>query len=246
MRCESCGARGAGNFCGECGTAIPQLDGNTSTRSGWRTAGVLLAVFTLGLALPIAFVRSTGADRTAAGYSLGPTATATLTATATATVIRKVRVTATATVTEQPDAPVAVEGENDTVPSPRPRGTLLVQAGPERGFGQTFPSGRCAVWQTGFTNQSDTAIDQITVAPPGGDWTKDDWNGHDYPTRAAAKPAPAVLDVYIAPGQETALEYRTCTNTPSPGPRFEYGAFAPNWVTFRWESGATGRACFKC
>lgn len=92
----------------------------------------------------------------------------------------------------------------------------------QTGFGQTFPDGRCAVWRTGFVNQSDTAIDQITMAPPGGDYTGE-WNGHNSPTRPAVKPTPAVLNVYIAPGKSAAFEYKTCTSTPSPGPRFAYG-----------------------
>lgn len=133
-------------------------------------------------------------------------------------------------------------------PAGPPRGTLLVMAGPEGGFGQTFPEGRCAVWRTGFVNQSDTAIEQIIVAPPSGEYTNySGWNGKDFPTRPARPPAPAVLNVYLKPGDDVALEYKTCTATPPPAdPNFEYGVTAPKTVTFRWVTGASGRACFKC
>ena len=133
-------------------------------------------------------------------------------------------------------------------PAAQPRGTLLVMAGPEGGFGQTFPEGRCAVWRTGFVNQSDTAIDQITVAPPSGEYTNfSGWNGKDFPTRPARPPAPAILNVYLKPGDDVALEYKTCTTTPPPAnPNFEYGAAAPKTVAFRWVTGVSGRACFKC
>lgn len=130
----------------------------------------------------------------------------------------------------------------------RPKGTLLVIAGPEGGFGQTFPKGRCAVWQTGFVNQSDTAIDQIIMAPPDGDYTNyAGWNGHDFPTKSAAPPSPAVLDIYLEAGARTALEYKTCTSTPPPvDPAFNYGATAPDTVEFRWVTGHRGTACFRC
>lgn len=243
MRCESCGGPGSGNFCGTCGTAM------SARRAGprwWRLAGVMAAAFLLGVALPAAFILGTGINPTVAGTGLsGPTSsvtttvTATATATITAIVPHTINETVTETVTAQPPSAAPPETQ-------RPRGTLLVQAGPEGGFGQTFPRGKCAVWQTGFVNQSNTAIDQITVAPPGGEYTKYEWNGHDYPTRAATRPAPAVLNVYMAPGQHAAFKYQTCTSTPSPGPKFEYGALSPDYVTFRWEGGVTGRACFKC
>ena len=176
------------------------------------------------------------------------TETATATATRTTTATRTSTTTAKVTVTETPTQPTApTKAATATAPPEpaKPRGTLLVQAGPEGGFGQSFPDGRCAVWRTGFVNQSDTAIDQITMAPPGGEYSGE-WNGHDFATRAAAKPAPAVLNVYIAPGRRSVFEYKTCTSTPVPGLKFEYSALAPTYLKFRWETGQGDRACFKC
>lgn len=223
-----------------------------SSRSRGRSAAVAGVAFLLGSAIPVAFMIGAGVDDPTPASSATQVATttvdATATATATATVTATVTVTAmvTETVTAQVTPAEADSSDASTGPSPaQPRGTLLVQAGPEGGFGQTFPEGRCAVWRTGFINQSDTAIDQITMAPPGGEYTGE-WNGHSSPTRAAAKPAPAVLDVYIAAGQSSALEYKTCTSTPPPGPKFEYSAFAPEFVTFHWKNGQVGRACFQC
>lgn len=268
MRCESCGAPGAGNFCGECGApmpapqspapvaavaksaAAPAASPPPSSRSRGRLVSVVAAAFLLGVALPAAFIAGAGIKNpTAAGTVTPPstttvtaTATTTVTATATPTVKVTTAVTASAEPTEaESEAPSAAQSSRPA----QPRGALLVQAGPEGGFGQTFPDGGCAVWRSGFINQSDTAVDQITMAPPGGEYTGE-WNGHGSPTRPASKPVPAVLNVYIAPGQSAAFEYKTCTWTASPGPKFEYGAFAPDYLTFRWETGEAGRACFKC
>lgn len=63
----------------------------------------------------------------------------------------------------------------------------------------------------------------------------------------ADRPEPAVLDVYLAPGDDAAIEFETCTPTPPPAnKRYEYGALPPQEVTFRWETGHTGTACYRC
>lgn len=251
VRCDSCGAQAFEDPCPECGAAIPRR------RIRWVAVGAFAAAFLLGVAVSGVFLLGSREQDPAAAIaaSRGVTATVTATETETATATRTTTATLTSsttakvTVTSTPSQPTqtpAKAAPASTPPPPaRPRGTLLVQAGPEGGFGQSFPDGRCAVWRTGFVNQSDTAIDQITMAPPGGDYSGE-WNGHDFDTRAAAKPAPAVLNVYIAPGERSAFEYKTCTSTPVPGPKFEYGALAPKYLEFRWETGQSGRACFKC
>lgn len=129
--------------------------------------------------------------------------------------------------------------------APEPRGTLLVLGGPEGGFGQSFPEGRCAVWQVGFVNQSNIGIDQITFAPPSGSYSYTDYSA-DKPDIESAPPEPAVLDIYLAPGQDTAVEFKTCTSTPPPRNwRYEYGATPPDTVSFRWETGHTGTTRYR-
>jgi hypothetical protein len=129
--------------------------------------------------------------------------------------------------------------------APEPRGTLLVLGGPEGGFGQSFPEGRCAVWQVGFVNQSNTGIDQITFAPPSGSYSYTDYSA-DKPDIESAPPEPAVLDIYLAPGEDTAIEFKTCTSTPPPKNwRYEYGATPPDTVPFRWETGHTGTTTYR-
>jgi hypothetical protein len=210
-----------------------------------RIVGVAAGAFLLGAALPAAFVAGAGLTTSTAAQPEVTLPTATVTATATSTVTATAKVTVTASPELAPTPRSATAPFARTPSAMQPRGALLVQAGPAGGFGQSFAEGRCAVWRTGFVNQSVTPIVEITMAPPSGEYTGE-WNGHTYPTRSAAKPAPAVLNVYIGPGKSAAVEYKTCTSTPSPGSKFEYGAEAPEFLTYRWETGQVGRACFRC
>jgi hypothetical protein len=137
-----------------------------------------------------------------------------------------------------------------TTKSPPPARGRLALLGPadDPRYGQGFSDGQCANWMIGMINQSDTAIDQVTFAPPSGEYTNySGWNGKDFPTIKAERPKPAVIDIYLASGDEQDVRFQTCTSTPPPdNPDFEFGAEGPNTVSFRWVTGQKGEACFGC
>lgn len=214
----------------------------------WLVAATALVVGVVAGSTSTLLGLRTASDTAKPTAAPAPAITHTVTITATATVTRKIK--------PKPEqsghgsdasSPTPDAGPTATpTPSAQPRGTLLVLSGPEGGFGQDFPRGRCAIWKAGFINQSDTGIDRIVVAPPTGTYSYTDYS-KDMPDLYAAPPQPAVLNLYIAPGNQTAVEFRTCTSTPPPKDRrYEFSATAPDNVAFRWETGDEGVACYRC
>lgn len=160
------------------------------------------------------------------------------------TVTAVVTTSRTVTLKASPDP----AGSTTAAASPaKPRGTLHLQTW-GGSLGQGFPTGGCANLKTRFVNQSDTAIEQITIAAASGEYTYfSGWDGNDFPTVRAAKPGPALLNVYLAPSDDVTLDYKLCTVTRPPGnPDFEFGVMTAKYVTFRWVTGFSGRACFSC
>jgi hypothetical protein len=100
----------------------------------------------------------------------------------------------------------------------------------------------------GMINQSDTAIDQVIFAPTSGEYVNySGWNGKDFPTIKAERPKPAVIDIYLAPGDKQEARFQTCTSTPPPkNPDFEFVSGGDDTVSFRWATGQKGEACFGC
>lgn len=153
-----------------------------------------------------------------------------------------------ATATAEPEPAEEPTLDTPEVVAP-PHGSLtLLSAGDGPQYGQSFPDGRCANWTIGLINQSDTPITEVTFAPPSAAYTNyGGWDGEDFPEIAANIPEPVVLEIYLPPGETQDVRFQTCTSTPVPDdPNFEFGVEAPEMVAFRWISGHTGEACFRC
>lgn len=128
------------------------------------------------------------------------------------------------------------------------RGSIQV-FGSSAGLGQGFPSGPCGNWRLKLINISNTEIVQIVFAPPSGHYTNfrefNQQTQQHAPEIAAAKPAPAVLNVTLPPYGEQILSFQTCTTTPPPAnTNYEFGAIAPDTVNFTWATGQSGTAPF--
>lgn len=151
---------------------------------------------------------------------------------------------------KEPDAGATAEVPLEPISTPDPPiGTLAVLSNRDGvNYGQGFPSENCANWMLGLVNQSNAAISKVIFAPPDGAYTNySGWDGEDFPEIPADPPEPAVIEVYLLPGQATDVRFQTCTSTPAPDEAdFEFGATAPDTVTFQWESGYEGEVCFRC
>lgn len=239
MTCPRCGASVDGLFCAECGARVASTDRRHAWPPLLAVLGVVVAVGVTGLA---AFVITDQFEK-AGGPAPWVTSTVTRLQTTTQTVTATMTATSVVTVSISPSEPSTA-----TSPSPpMPQGLLAVDLRPSHGFGQeSVMDRRCSEWVAGFANLSDTAINRIVVAPRSAEYTGA-WNGHDFETRRAARPAPAVLDVYLAAGQRQILRFQTCTSTSPPSSQdFEFGAIPPRYATFRWATGYEGRTCFRC
>ena len=129
-----------------------------------------------------------------------------------------------------------------------PRGSIQV-FGSSAGLGQGFPSGPCGNWRLKLVNISNTEIVRVVFAPPLGHYTNfrefNQQTQQHAPEIAAAKPAPAVLNISLPPYGEQILSFQTCTTTPPPAnTNYEFGAAAPDTVTFTWATGQSGSAPF--
>lgn len=137
---------------------------------------------------------------------------------------------------------------SSSTPVQAPRGSIQV-FGSSAGLGQGFPSGPCASWRLKLVNISNTEIVRVVFAPPSGHYTNFREFNHQTqqhaPELAAARPAPAVLNVSLPPYGEQILSFQTCTTTPPPAnSNYEFGAIAPDTVTFTWATGHSGSAPF--
>ena len=95
-------------------------------------------------------------------------------------------------------------GTGSTVPGTGSQGsptkaTGVVNADTATKYGQSPSSGTCAHWSERFINNSSAKVVQITFAPGRAFYSRGKKGTNGYKTFAAKAPAPAVLNVAIAP-----------------------------------------------
>ena len=96
-------------------------------------------------------------------------------------------------------------------------------------------------------NQSDTPIVGVEFAPKSGNYTDySGWDGKDFPTIKAKKPAPVAIEIYLEPGDAQDVRFQTCTRTSEPKGSYDFSVVPPDFVAFTWETGQRDEACFKC
>ncbi len=173
------------------------------------------------------------------------------TAMATTSTTAEVIVTSSSTSTSSPFTSTTVTASAiSSATVQRPRGSLQVLgASAGAGLGQGLPSGPCANWRLKFLNNSNTEIITIVFAPPSGDYSNfREFNRQTQqhaPDIPAEKSSPAVLNVSLPPYGEQILAFQTCTTTTPPAnTNYEFGAVAPDTVTFTWATGHSGSAPF--
>ena len=109
--------------------------------------------------------------------------------------------------------------------------------------GQSFPTGACANWRLSVTNSSDETVKSFVFKPPSSYW-REIAAGYSGVEVKASSPSRKIT-INLSPHASTEVQFQICTDTPPPGPGWEYNNYAPQNIPFTWESGAKGNACFN-
>ena len=141
--------------------------------------------------------------------------------------------------TTAPGGSPTTVGKN-TTPA-KQRGTVTVDTGSK--FGQSPSSGTCAHWSERFVNNSTVKVVQVTFAPETAFFSKGKKGSSDYVQTPAKAPAPATLNVSIAPKASQSLQFMACTDTAPPAGSSLH-IDNPAVLRWKWVDGATGTAPF--
>jgi len=116
----------------------------------------------------------------------------------------------------------------------------VVNADTDAKYGQSPSSGTCAHWSERFINNSTAKVVQITFAPGRASYSRGNKGDPGYKEFPAKAPAPAVLNVAIAPNDAQAIQFMACTDTAPPSGTVALHIAAPSVLRWKWEDGATG------
>ncbi len=119
-----------------------------------------------------------------------------------------------------------------------------VHADTDAKYGQSPSNGTCAHWSERFVNNSTAKVVEITFAPGHAFYSRGKKGDTGYKEFPAKAPAPAVLNVAIAPNDAQAIQFMACTDTAPPAGTVALHIDTPSVLRWKWEDGATGTHAF--